>query len=85
MGTNNDKRKEKSSKTCVQDFREDKERTHQLRLVLLNRGLLGGFLGLGFGLAITLVLHVLIINVKGLIDLAAESLLIVEPERNKSQ
>lgn len=64
--------------------RRQRSGTHQLRLVLLNRGLLGGFLGLGFGgLAITLVLHVLIIDVKGLVNLAAESLLIIKPEKER--
>lgn len=57
--------------------------TQNLRLVLFGRGLLGSLLGLGslsgrLALA-SLVLHVLIINVQGLVDLGAQGLLILKP------
>ena len=59
-------------------------KTHHLRLVLL-RSLLGGLLGLslsgGFALR-ALVLHVLIIDIKCLVDLSAEGLFIVKPRND---
>lgn len=56
--------------------------TRRLRLVLLRGSLLGGLLGLGLGGSLTLgtlVLHILIIDVEGLVNLSAESLLIIKP------
>lgn len=60
-------------------------KTHHLRLVLLRGSLLGGLLGLtlsgGFTLR-ALVLHVLIIDIKCLVDLSAEGLFIVKPRND---
>lgn len=54
----------------------------RLGLVLLRGSLLGGLLGLGLAGRVTLgtlVLHILIIDAQGLVNLGAESLIIVEP------
>lgn len=62
----------------------DRYENRPLGLVLLRGSLLGSLLGLGLGSRLTLgtlVLHILIIDVNGLIDLGAESILLVEPER----
>lgn len=51
-----------------------------LRLVFLSSALVGLLLGLGLDFALTLVLHVLIVNAEGLVDLSTKSLVIIEPE-----
>lgn len=92
-------KRKRSSKTCVQDTeRQCTNRETQawssnlalkrcrLRLVLLGGSLLGSLLGLGLfsSLALgSLVLHVLIIDTQGLIDLGAESLLVIKPSSSK--
>jgi hypothetical protein len=57
--------------------------TGRLGLGLLRRSLLGGLLGLGLagGLTIgTLVLHVLVIDIEGLVDLSAQGLFVIKPK-----
>ena len=58
--------------------------TRHLRLVLLRGSLLGGLLGLRLSGSLTLgtlVLHILIIDIESLVNLSAESILIIKPSR----
>jgi hypothetical protein len=61
-------------------------KTRSLRLVLFRSSLSGILLGLGRlsrGLALTLVLHVLVINAKGLVDLGAKGFFIIEAREKR--